>query len=208
MGVLQMPARKVISPKEFHGHLLRLRELRRQGDVAALITELSSPLETPGGADAASVRGVAAGELVDIAGEEAVEPLVELLGDRLSLARLPAARALGAIGSRRATPALLDALDDRDRFVQVAIIASLGLIGDPRAVPQIRRFLTETTANFEYGRGAALTALLMMDDPEARRVAEEELRKERWWRRRGVRRTVAYQQRAIARRAQRMKGQS
>lgn len=193
-----MATREVISAEEFLGHLPRLRELERQGDVAALIAELSNPLETPGGTDADSVRGAAAGHLGHIAGEEAVEPLVELLGDRLGLARLQAAQALGWIGSRSATPALLDALRERDKIMQDAIMTSLGMIGDPRAVPQIRRFLAETTANFVYGRGAALAALLMMDDPEARRFAEEELRKERWWRRRGVRRTVAYRQRAIA----------
>jgi hypothetical protein len=199
-----MSAPEIVSAKEFVGHLPRLRQLRMDGDVEALIAELSNPLETPGGADAASVRAAAASELGYIAGEEAVEPIVELLSDRLWLARLQAAQALGQIGSRTATPALLDALRERDKIMQDAIIASLGLIGDPRAVPEIRRFLTETTATFVYGRGAALAALLMVDDPEARRFAEEELRKEPWWRRRGVRRTVAHRQRAIARREERL----
>ncbi len=89
-------------------HRQRLHALGKQGDVAGLIEELPNPYDAGG----FSVRFRAVQLLGEIAGEEAVDPLLPLLRDRSETVRGGTAKALGLVGSSAATAALIECLSE------------------------------------------------------------------------------------------------
>jgi len=104
-------------------------------------------------------------------GEEAVEPLVQVLkNDEREDMRVEAAGSLGKIGGDRAFKALVTALEtDESEFVRWSAAYSLGIIGDERAVEplgealkrdesiEVRKTTVEALAN--YGNYEAIDLL-------------------------------------------------
>lgn len=78
--------------------------------------------------------------LGDVGDENAIDPLIEILGEGGLLKindRIAAAEALGKIGNPAATEALIQALGDKNLTETAA--RSLGKIGDPRALEPLER---------------------------------------------------------------------
>ncbi|HMA04841.1 MAG TPA: HEAT repeat domain-containing protein [Methanomicrobiales archaeon] len=128
-----------------------------RGDVEGLIRALAPGLP-------AEVRRAAAGILGDLVDRRAVDPLIEILGDREEQVRLAAVLSLAKIADPKAVPALLALLADADGDVRTATVISLGMIGDRSAVPAL---LTALSDRHTPVRDAVAWALGAMKDERA-----------------------------------------
>lgn len=144
------------------GRWPHLKELRKAGDVDALLRELDSPEETSfessGETFHFTVCGEAARQLGYLQDSRAVLPIGELLKDSRFMVRAEAAKALGAIGDQAAVPLLIEALGDEHDSVRYRAAESLGYLGDGKA-------------------GSALTETLEDQNPRVRLVAARALAK-------------------------------
>jgi len=104
------------------------------GQLSALIAQLSEK-------DGKKRQG--ARQALIEAGEAAVEPLHEILGDRANPARWEAAKALAEIGSKNSSERLVACLEDNDS--DIAWLAAKGLIriGVPALHPLFARVLEQ-----------------------------------------------------------------
>lgn len=111
-----------------------------------------------------SVRFTASEALVQI-GEPAVEPLINALKDEDEDVRSQAAYTLGELGDKRAVEPLIDTLKDEDEFgARMNAIEALGKLGDKRAVEPLVNMLN-TEDKYAY------------DDEEVRMAISEALKK-------------------------------
>ena len=115
-----------------------IRELRRQGTVAAVRT-LSVAL---GDADE-RVRNAAMEALSKIGGDEALAAIASASAEDDPLLRARAAQALSAAGGHSAADYLTLALRDEDPRVRAAAVASLGELEDDRHLRMIRQALDD-----------------------------------------------------------------
>ena len=76
-------------------------------------------------------------------GEEAVEPLIQLLSSKDPDARFGAARVLGDIGDRRAVPELVKILGDAEASVRYWAVDALGKLHASEAVQAIRKLVND-----------------------------------------------------------------
>ncbi len=84
------------------------------------------------------VRATAAGSVIFLPREEAVQVLLPLLDDKSVFVRREAAYALGKVGSNSAVRKLIVNLSgDREMEVKTACAVALGEIGDVSAVPEL-----------------------------------------------------------------------
>ena len=99
-------------------------------------------------------------------GEQAVDPLITVLGDynQSSNVRSNAARSLGYTGNARAVDPLVEALRDEDEWVRYAAATALGDIGDKRAVEPLIEALDDEEWTV---LGSVATALGKIGDPKA-----------------------------------------
>ena len=102
------------------------------------------------------VRSQAAGALVQLGAERAVEPLVDLLKDQDRSVRFQAAGELGQLGAERAVEPLVDLLKDQDRSVRSQAAGALGQLGAERAVEPLLDLLKDQV---RYVRSQAAGAL-------------------------------------------------
>jgi HEAT repeat protein len=113
-------------------------------------------------------------------GDDAVPPLLQLLGERVAETRLAAILALGLIGNHQAIGALMALLDDPDANVAYHAIEALGNLRARQAAPRLAEILRQgdffllfpaLTAAGRIGDPALLPELLELLDNEM--VAEE-----------------------------------
>lgn len=102
-----------------------------------------------------------AGQEVDFKGLSEV-----LLEGKDTVARIEAAKKLGATKDPRALDPLLKALKDENKATRWASIESLGDLGNPKAIPHIVPFLNKREA-YRWSRRLAINALGAIRDPEA-----------------------------------------
>jgi HEAT repeat protein len=157
--------------------LVRVHGLKQRGDVAALIEELTSPVED----DRLTVRGAAANALGQLRAPEAVEALAARLHqDPNSSVRARAAVAISKIGGDEATDHLLAALEDPAAHVRWQAAYNLGRTGDRRAVRPLIDLLQSEDLIL---RRAAAVALGRLGDPRARDALLAARAGDRFWRR-------------------------
>ncbi len=79
--------------------------------------------------------GQTAGQALGGLGEPALQPLLDMLGDKRhsEWARGAAAMGLTALADKRAVPALFEVLSDESYYVRYHAAGALGAIGDPQA---------------------------------------------------------------------------
>ncbi|MBN1139859.1 MAG: HEAT repeat domain-containing protein [Anaerolineae bacterium] len=94
----------------------------------------------------------------------AIEPLIRALGDECHDVRAITAEALGEIGDPQAVEPLIRALEDMDAGVRVAAVRALRAIGTPQAVEPLIRALGDVDAGV---RVAAVYALRAIGTPQA-----------------------------------------
>jgi HEAT repeat protein len=157
--------------------LVRVHELKQRGDVAALIAELTSPVED----NRLTVRGAAATALGQLRAPEAVEPLAARLHeDPNSRVRARAAVAISKIGGDEATDHLLTALEDPAPHVRWQAAYNLGRTGNPRAVEPLIALLRSED---DILRRAAAAALGRLGDQRARDALLAARAADSFWRR-------------------------
>lgn len=157
--------------------LVRVNELKQRGDVAALIAELTSPVED----DQLTVRGAAAHALGQLRAPEAVGPLAARLHeDPDSRVRARAAVAISKIGGDEATDHLLAALEDPVPHVRWQAAYNLGRTGDQQAVGPLIDLLRSEDVIL---RRAAAAALGRIGDPRARDALLAARAGDKFWRR-------------------------
>ena len=105
--------------------IMRVRRLRREGDVEGLIAELANPAKDR----AITVSASAARALGKLRAAEALDPLLNLVADSSQDVRTGAIQALGAIGDPRGTQGLVTALKDSEAAVRRQAAWALGAIG-------------------------------------------------------------------------------
>lgn len=98
-------------------------------------------------------------------GTPAVNALTRALTDKIAIARLNAAVALGKIGDKNATPALINALGDAEAPVREAVAHALGLIGDQRAIDPLSTLLQDGNARVADAVAQALHKIGLPTDP-------------------------------------------
>ena len=101
---------------------------------------------------------------LEIIGEPSVDPLTELLKDKLASVRASAARAVGTIGSRRAVEPLSQVLGDSNFDVRCAALEALKKIRDPRATEPVIQCLKDSEQEV---RSCAKDTLLELASTEA-----------------------------------------
>jgi HEAT repeat protein len=142
--------------------ILRVRALKQRGDVAALIEELTSPVED----EQLTVRGAAVRALGRLRAPEALEALAcRLREDPHPRVRAAAAIAISGIETDEVTEHLLAALDDPAPIVRRQAAFNLGRTGDRRAVAPLTALLRSDDVIL---RRAAAAALGRIGDPSAR----------------------------------------
>jgi hypothetical protein len=97
-------------------------------------------------------------------GKEAVEPLIEALGNPDWHIRMGSAIALRIIGDPRAVEPLIRTLSDESRFVRREVAKSLGRMGDPRATEPLIAVLEDLDEGVRIRAAAALGKIA---DPRA-----------------------------------------
>jgi HEAT repeat protein len=121
------------------------------------------------------IRWGAADALGRLGSESALEPLIDLLGDKEPWVRSSAAEALGRIGSEAALAPLAEALKDEDRFVRWKAAEALGELGSEAALPYLKSVVEDegedegvrcvaTRALSRFGPSAAATLLDALED--------------------------------------------
>lgn len=151
-------------------------KLIAKGDLPGLIDALGYPNPWRVRRDAA----VALGEFGDA---DAVEPLIEALGDDNASVRLAAAAALGKIADPGALEPLIGALASPAVEIRKAAADSLGQLGDPRALDplivclkdaswSVRRAAAEALGRIgDSGAAEALEIAFQDGDANVRRAA-------------------------------------
>ena len=141
----------------------RATAVAAMGDAA--LPQLSKTLEDPN----ENVRLVAVAALSKMHGADAVDVLLDALGDTSSDVRVSAVEGLGGLGDRRAVQPLLEQYaKDANPQVRYECLTSLGLIGDPSTVD----FLVKGTSDTDpFVRLWAMDALCQMSDPHAQERA-------------------------------------
>ena len=89
-------------------------------------------------------------------GEEAVDPLINLLDDPDPFFRQIAASSLGEIGSSRAADALIERLSDENSNVRGEAAGALGKMKVEKAVARLTAMLEEESGHVFYGAAEAL----------------------------------------------------
>jgi FOG: HEAT repeat len=109
-----------------------------------------------------TIRARAVCILVDIAGEDAVDDIIQvLLNDPNALVRHEAAYSLGQLGYAKAVDALIHAmLNDPNPFVRHESAIALGVIGSERAREALTKALNDESVEV---RESALIALANLD---------------------------------------------
>jgi HEAT repeat protein len=155
--------------------ILRIRELRRNGDAAALLEEL-------GEAEPRSVVQSGAIEALGKVGDKrAVGPIVALL-ERDEVDRALAMAILARLESRDSEGALQAGLDEADPLVRAKAAEGLGAIKTRSAVPRLTEMLE---SEIWWERLAAARALARIADPDsAGDLKRVRARERRPWRRR------------------------
>ncbi len=82
-------------------------------------------------------------------GEQAVQPLIDVLEDTESWNRMEAARQLGKLGDKKAADSLIKLLDDKYWNVREAAADALIKLGRPAVDPLINRMLTGSKESFK-----------------------------------------------------------
>jgi len=145
------PLMKAFESKELRGRAaMALRYFKEPRVIKLLIGALHD--------QDAYIRSVSAEALGEIGDKQAVDPIIELLNDKINRGKsqVSAAVALGNLGGKKATPALLKSLRSENVYVREASARALGKIGDPTAVD----LLIETTDDEgQRVRAAAIEAL-------------------------------------------------
>ncbi|MEM0441804.1 MAG: HEAT repeat domain-containing protein [Candidatus Nitrosocaldus sp.] len=107
------------------------------------------------------IRARAVCILVEIAGEDAVEPICDvLLNDPNALVRHEAAFSLGQMGYAKAVDALINAmLNDESQFVRHEAAIALGVIGSERARGALMKALNDESREVRESAQIALANL-------------------------------------------------
>lgn len=142
--------------------------------VAALADTLLNGKDTASRLEAAKLLGQSASA-------DAVDPLIEMLGESNRAVRWGSLEALGELGRLRAVPALVDYLGRREayRWGKILAINALAALRDPRAVPPLVRLLKETRDPII--QRSAIIALGTLGDTETVSVVMPFLTNEREW---------------------------
>jgi len=101
---------------------------------------------------------MAAADLIVDQGDEAIDPLMNLLADPSDAVRIVAIYALGRLSAKKAVPLLLPLLGDLDEEVRIAVSASLGKTGDPSVIPDLIRCFSDTVPTVRTSAAYALAA--------------------------------------------------
>lgn len=155
--------------------------LGKSGDLAALpilLAALSAELDD-------NVRETLTWAIVRF-GDDAIQPLAQMLTDCDAVIRHQATHVLGKIGSQNTVPHLIMALGDVDSTVQMKAAFSLGQTGDRRAILALVQLLGHrnntlqsmiNTALEQFGRAAIdlLAEALQHPHWQARKQAAEVL---------------------------------
>lgn len=112
--------------------------------------------------------------MLELKGEEAVEPLIAALDERNKDVKIGACQILAAIGDTRAIPALVKTLGDRNKLVRREASTALTTMGDEAIEPVI----AELDNPKWRVRGAACWILGALDAKEALPKLEELLNDE------------------------------
>ncbi len=120
-----------------------------------LLLQLNEPQNHP-----AAIPGIR------VFGEEAVEPLIDLLTSNDPDARFGAAKVLGDIGDKRAIPGLIDALNDAEGAVRFWALDALGKLKAYEAMEAIRKLLQDKQQNI---RDLANEVIVELNKPQTRR---------------------------------------
>jgi HEAT repeat protein len=156
---------------------MRIHELKHRRDVAALIEELTSPVED----DRLTVRGAAVSALGQLRAREAVDAVAaRMYEDPSSSVRARAAVAISKIGGEEATEHLLVALKDPVPRVRWQAAYNLGRTGDRRAVGPLSDLLQSEDVIL---RRAAAAGLGRLGDPSARDALLDARARDTFWRR-------------------------
>ncbi len=108
-------------------------------------------------------------------GEQAVQPLIDVLEDTESWNRMEAARQLGKLGDKKAADSLIKLLDDKYWNVREAAADALIKLGRPAVDPLINRMLTGSKETFKI----IADVLGEIGDARARQPLEYVLRDKR-----------------------------
>jgi len=148
--------------------------LARLGCGGALIPVIRS-LDLPG---EISQRRIA--EILSVLGEEATEPLLQILHDRtLGPASLCIAiRTSTLLNLRRAAPTIESLLDHTDEDVRINAIRALGSLGEPSCVPKITALAEDSSWPV---RNAVMDALGRLNDHTSIPMLSESLGDPEWW---------------------------
>jgi HEAT repeat protein len=143
----------------------RLRQLRRAGDIEALLRELDNPRAEESGHGAPfTIREGALKELDALGDWRAVNPVAKLLQDPLPSVRSIAARVLGRLGDESVGPELEKAMGDPSDEVRWNVARGLGDVRFASAVPTLIAALNDEC---RWVRVAAAQSLGKLGDPRA-----------------------------------------
>lgn len=154
---------------------IRTQHLRDDRNIAGLLQQLDSPLQTTRGS---SVREAAAKALGELGEATAVPRLLELASDSNERVRFEVMVALGRIGDPRALAALIRALDDTDRVVRLVAVRSLGQLGLSESMARLEDCLG---SDDPWMRLYAAEALASIDASSTRSSIEAAAGRERPW---------------------------
>lgn len=112
-----------------------------------------------------------ASKVLEDIGDAAVEPLINILGDKESPIRSLAARSLGIIGNAEAIDSLIDTLNDEKISVRINAANALGCFSDSRIVEPLINALEDKEG---LVRDAVIESLGKINDPRAVKAFKEE----------------------------------
>lgn len=173
-----------ISPHEKEVPFQRIRRLRREGDVSALIAELQKPRDSSGD----ELRAWIVRALGKMGDPRAVEPLARLVSEDLDeTVAATAAWALGEIGGSVAISTLMHAIEAQSDVVKAWAADGLGKLERYEAAPRLVQLLS---SDHRPVRLAAAQALGRIGDPSMIPALSRAAARERWSRRGIYRRAI------------------
>lgn len=104
-------------------------------------------------------RGMAAVALGQVMDPQAVDLLIDLLGDADSRVICAAAQSLGAQGDKRATTALIPLMQSDDTEVKCSVLSAFALLADERAFPVVVTALFDVDDQVRRNAAAAVGRL-------------------------------------------------
>lgn len=112
--------------------------------------------------------------LLELKGEEAIDPLIDALGNRSKEIKMAAASILGMQKCEKAIPALIKKLEDPNKLVRKEVSTALTQMGEP-AIEPLKEVLSHK--NWRV-RGAAVWVLGSLKDksviPDIEKLLEDE----------------------------------